>query len=396
MRKYYQLLLLIVSLLSLTLFLIYRHEYNRLHYVLEVFNFFGQPCNISDLHTTDNTIVQHDWGPTPLWYESEDIYTYSGFWTKKSQAKVIAVHNKTKTNSRNCYLWYEDKNKPIIGKFRYSNVDGNNPDLFGVHYYYCSITEYPHVPYAVSFNGKTKKENILNKILLKHYTQKVSFNITMCIVPSPFFSKNEFVEFLSFHSLIGVDSYIFYSNNIPYRLQKIITNLSSKLNLKITFYPWNSVNIRGEIARQIIENDCKLRALGNSKNVITLSMNEYIVPSRFHTLHEVINYFNNQTGKISLPVQVFCIKKANHKKPIALQNLDVAYYNDNVVRQLIRNVEEHNVIKIGSANYQVASVHKYIYCTEKSQRNYPDKSIIKYSTDFVRSTLVQLYLHNQL
>ncbi|KAI4462895.1 hypothetical protein MML48_4g00018560 [Holotrichia oblita] len=258
------------------------------------------------------------------------------------------------------------------------------------------MNEYPHVPYAVSFNGKTKKENKLNKILLKHLSQKISFNVTMCVVPSPFFSKNEFVEFLSFHSLIGVDSYIFYSNNIPYRLQKIITNLSTKLGLKITFYPWNSVDIKDKFARQTIENDCELRALGDSKSIVTLSMDEYIVPSKFLTLNEVINYFNNQTGKITLPVQVFCIKIANHKKPIALQNLDVAYYNDNTVRQIIRNVEEQNVIKIGSANYQVASVHKYIYCTERSERNYPDKSIIKYSTDFVRSTLVQLNLHNQL
>lgn len=395
MRKYYQLLLLIVSILSITLFLVYKHEYNRLHYVLEVFNFFGQPCNISDLRTSENTIVQHDWGPIPIWYENDGLYTYSGFWTEKSEAKVIAFHNGTKRIPRNCYLWFEDKSKPIIGKFRYSNIEGQKQDTFSAHYYYCNMNEYPHIPYAVSF-GKAKKEDKLDKILLKSTGHKIVFNITMCVVPSQVFNKNEFIEFLSFHSLIGIDSYIFYSNNIPYRLQKIITNLSTRLGITIVFLPWNSVNIKTNITHQIVESDCTLRALSNSHNIVTLFMNEYIVPSKYFALKDVINYFNNQTGRIALPVQAFCIQNTNHRKPIALQNVDVAYYNDNIVRQIIRNVEQNNVIKIGSANYQVASVHKYIYCTEKSERNYPDKSIMKYSTDFVRSTLVQLYLHDQI
>lgn len=395
MRKFYQLLLLIISLLSLTLFLIYRHEYNRLHYVLEVFNFFGQPCNISELRISEDVIVQHDWGPTPFWYENDDLHTYSGFWTDKSEAKVIAAHDGNKKIPRNCYLWYENRRKPVIGKFRYSSIEGEKQDPLNVYFYYCSMGEYSHNPYAVSFSGATKRDDKLNKILLKNLSHKVVFNTTMCIVPSSNFNKNEFIEFVSFHSLIGVDSFIFYTDNIPYRLQKIMMNLSNRLAIKITFFPWNS-KLKDDIAQQVIENDCMLRALKDSNNIVTLSMNEYVVPTKFYMLKDVIYYFSNQTGKISLPVQVFCIENRNHKKPIALQNTNVAYYNNNLVRQITRNVKEESVIKIGSSNYQVASIHKYVYCMEKSQRNYPDNSIMKYSTDFLRSTLVQLYLHDQL
>lgn len=41
MRKYQQLLLLLVSIISVTVLLIYKSENNRLKYVLEVVNFFG-------------------------------------------------------------------------------------------------------------------------------------------------------------------------------------------------------------------------------------------------------------------------------------------------------------------------------------------------------------------
>ncbi|XP_022914877.1 uncharacterized protein [Onthophagus taurus] len=393
MKKYCQLLLLIGCILSLTLLLIYRHQYNRLHYVLEVFNFFGQPCNISELELTENVAVQHDWGPVPLWQSHGPIHTYSGYWMKKNvnddkskgYAEVI-VANREKTYMKGCYLWEENEKNPIIGKFMYSKISEN------LYFYSCYTDGLEKNPYAVSFLGKLK--NPIRKILLKTPSEKISFNTTVCVLPSANFSKNEFLEFLSFHTLVGIDSYIFYTDNISHRLQKIIVNLSSRLNIKVTFFPWNLNVFNQNFTRDVIEQDCLLRALSNSKNVISLALNEYLVPSAHITLNELFNNYQS-TPRIRLPIQTFCIRNIRQKKPIALQNTEVTYFNDNSIRMVYRNVKDHVNHGVKSVNKHTASIHNYLICNQ-SGRSYNDNIMLRYSTDFLRSTLMQLYLHDHI
>ncbi|KAF2893888.1 hypothetical protein ILUMI_12281 [Ignelater luminosus] len=395
MKKYQQLLLFIISVVSLSLLLIYRHEYNRLHYVLEVFNFFGQPCNFSDLQFTEHVLGHHDWGVEPSWQENENIYIYSAFWSKKQEAKVIVIHTEQSDVARNCYLWFEDKHKPIIGKFKYSKIESDALNGQFAYFYYCVFTSTELAPYAVSFSSTNKKSNKLKKILLTIVKpHKRSINTTICVSPTEF-NKSYFVEFLSYHKLIGVDNFIFYGNSIPHRLSKIITNLSNRIGIKITFLAWNYPKTEGALIRTIIENDCLLRTMESSKNVITLELDEYIVPSQHYSLNDIISNYESKE-RLSLPVQRFCIKTTNRRKPIALQNTEVTYDNDTTVRYIYLNNQEDNVVATQAIPKGVASIHKYLMCQKKSVRVYNDNSILKFSTDLLRSTLVQLNLHDHI
>ncbi|KAJ8979713.1 hypothetical protein NQ317_015537 [Molorchus minor] len=288
MKKYHRLILLIVSVISLSLFLIYRHEYNRLHYVLEVFNFFGQPCNFSDLQKSDVVLNQHDWGPQPVWQETDHGYIYSAFLTDKIEVKAIALQSDAKTIPRNCYLWFEDKKKAIQGKFKFSKIGNDDKTVITSYFYICSLPNVENVPYAVSFSYK-------------------------------------------------------------------------------------------------------------AKYVVTLEINEYIVPGSSLEFDSLIKDFGENFHRLSLPVQKFCITNLSMNKPIALQNFEVASdFNYNVVRYIRRNTKSDSIISTNAIDKTHASIHKYVRCNLDPHKTTTDNIMMKYSTDFVRSTLVQLLMHDQL
>ncbi|KAK4884046.1 hypothetical protein RN001_000317 [Aquatica leii] len=394
MKKYHQLLLFVTTVISLSLLLVYRHQYNRLHYVLEVFNFFGHPCNISNLEHTDSIGGYQDWGVEPIWQQSENIYIYSAFWSK-NEARAIVLHSEQSEPIRNCYLWYEDKEKPLIGKFKYTKIHTDKVILPIAYFYYCTLTQ-DHQPYAVSFSTKAKKDNkkILLTIQSDHHNKK---NTTICVAPTKF-DKSYLVEFLSFHKLVGVNDFIFYQNDIPHRLAKILSNLSARLNIKVRFFPWNYPKTEGSLSRLVVESDCILRTTGISNTSITLQMNEFIVPSG--PLISFTESFNKGDGsvpeRISLPVQTFCVENTQRRKPIVLQNTDVSYNNDNDVQYVYRPRRQESTVVTHALAKDVISIHKYTKCLEKPARAYRDNSILRFSMDLTRSTLVQLFLSGHL
>ncbi|KAJ3648819.1 hypothetical protein Zmor_020592 [Zophobas morio] len=397
MKKYHQLMLLIISVISLSLFLIYRHEYNRLHYVLEVFNFFGQPCNISNLHQTEKILSHHDWGPAPAWQEHESGYTYSAFLTRQNEAKALTLLSDEKMVPRNCYFWFEDKKKPVIGKFKFSKVMNDDNIRLNLYFYICEMTNSEHVPYAVSFSFKIKKDSELKKIMLANsFKHRISNNATICVSPS-IYSKKRFVEFLSYHKLIGIDSFIFYNRDIPHRLVKIISNLSTRLGLEVAFLPWNFPKGDTFITRLAVENDCLLRTFDQSLYAVTLELNEYIVPLHVYSFNTLIKSINTNSERISLPIEKFCISSTETSRPISMVNTDVAEdYNYNIVRYIYRNNMRKDDISTYAVDKGLASIHKYVKCSVEPFRTRQDKSILKFSTDLTRSTLFQLLTHNQI
>ncbi|KAG5881391.1 hypothetical protein JTB14_012007 [Gonioctena quinquepunctata] len=390
MKKYHQLLLLVVSIVSLSLFLIYRHEYNRLHYVLEVFNFFGQPCNFSELQKADFVVNQHDWGPLPVWQQIDYAQVYSAFLSGKTEVKAIALQNDPKNVPRSCYLWFEDKKKPIPGKFKFSKIT-NDGSL--AYFYFCSMPKLEVIPFAVSFSNKPGRESELKKTLLvENFKSELRKNITVCVSPSTF-TKKRLVEFLSFHKIIGIDSFIFYGGDIPYKLSKLILNLSDRLEVQVTFLPWNYPKKESGSVRTIVENDCLLRTFRQSKYVLTLETNEYLLP--INSLHALISDMSRSINKLALPVKKICVESLMPDKPIALQNFEAI--NDstyNIVRNIYRNDNE-SLVDVDVVQGQ-ALIHKYVRCNVKHFKTTADHTMNKYSTDLIRSTLMQLLIHGQL
>lgn len=395
MKKYQQLLLLVISIVSLGSLLVYRHQYNRLHYVLEVFDFFGSPCNFSDILTTNNVITNQDWGPTPLWQENDGSYIYSAFWNN-SQAQVLALSQDAQKSFRNCYFWYEAQTKPVIGKLTYYQLSSPSEHAYTIYVYTCKAPENAHSPYAITIT-KNKQISKWKKVLLTNsHTTNVAFNSTICVTPTEALSKRNLLEFISYYKLLGVDSFIFYNANIPHRLVKLLSNLSTRLGYKITFLPWSFPIEDTELPRLVIEQDCYFRATHKSFNVINLEVDEYIVPTGHQSLFELMKDISGKNEKINLPVLTICIENSKQNVPIALQNTKVNRGTDSIVQSIYVN-KNIDIRPSKHVDEGFASIHKYIVCSKNSHKNtYQDTSIMKYYSDFIHSTLVQLLIHGQI
>lgn len=98
MRKYQQLLLIVISLISVTVLIAYRSENERLNHVLSVVNFFGQrdsiDLNLVKIENYSNFTYRFDF-PLPTWtHLGNEFHGYSAFWKKndlKAGGEVIAL-----------------------------------------------------------------------------------------------------------------------------------------------------------------------------------------------------------------------------------------------------------------------------------------------------------------
>lgn len=389
MRKYQQLLLLLFSFTSLILVLVYRHEYNRLHYVLEVFNFFGTPCNFSELRTSDKRLDHFDWGQNPVWQQNGEYQIFSAF-SNNSYAQVIAVVKKVSKMPKKCILWHEDENPTTasISSLKIADSDGLEAYIFSCGFKYHKIP-----PYAVSI-GFSSKYFTPQKIILTHIEKSDFVKATVCVPPSTY-NKRELVEFLSFHSLIGFKYFILYYDDIPYSLLKFLSNLSKILEIDFTFYPWNFPFNSSGLIRSIIEKDCLLRTFGKSESSIVLAFNEYLIPLDSYGIYPLFQKGNHSFESINIPVQAMCIKTNETFYPIAVQNTNS--YDDGEMR-VVKFHFNSNVksTKTNDKNSDQMVVHSYKYCKGYTGPFKSERSMSMYSTDFSRSLLVRLLTHNEI
>lgn len=92
MRKYQQLLLVLVSVISVTVLIVYRSENERLNHVLNVVNFFGNRdsinLNLVKIENYSNFTYRFDF-PLPSWgYLGNEFHAYSAFWKKNDLVDV--------------------------------------------------------------------------------------------------------------------------------------------------------------------------------------------------------------------------------------------------------------------------------------------------------------------
>ncbi|KAL3267218.1 hypothetical protein HHI36_011353 [Cryptolaemus montrouzieri] len=355
MKKYQQLFLILFSLISLTLFLVYRHEYNRLHYILEVFNFFGTPCNFSELRNSEKVLEHYDWGQDPVWQEHDNYYTFSGF-INESCVQVIALEVKGSKSPRKCFLWYENDGDPILGQMS-SNVIANDHELQAL-IYICRFRSSEDLPYAVSFTSKPNY--LVNKkvTLTKIENWPITIKTTVCVPPRKF-SKREFVEFISFHRLIGVKYFIFYQNSIPNRLTKFLSNLAEVLDIQATFLHWNFPKFSSSVVENIIEKDCSLRTYKKSRTRVVLALNEYLIPLDSYSLLTLFDNNTYHSNFLDVPIQKICITSNDTFQPLAVQNKNILKDRELRVRKFNFNVEETKNTPHNNKFQMVINVYEY-------------------------------------
>ncbi|XP_071454791.1 uncharacterized protein [Hetaerina americana] len=366
MKKYYQLGLIIVSLLSVTALIFYRHEYHRLRYVLEVLNFFGDPGQKSKQDDGRSCLqapigINSGVGVYASWQRvSNFLYVYSAFWDSVSaQVKAIAVNNESESlDSLECRLWYADNIEA-----KHGDVQIRPEDLGGssFKYLFCKDPDAQKgVPQYVAFS--LKKEHLPGATIpvLQNSVPRSSSNATVfvCTVPG-FITNSEAVGFFAYHQLIGVSEFVVYGN-------------PQFQGLNIINVPWNFPYPGTVQVESVISADCSLRAFAaGAKYALTLSWNQYIVPRYHRTLQSLFNDYTG-SGKISnfeITRVEFCTEISDNRKTLsnyAMLPMQKTHRRSDVASKYM------TVHAMSSLSQQIpgdiVSLHQYGLCF-KSKRN---------------------------
>lgn len=321
MRKYQQLILVAVSLLSLTCLLIYRSENYRLKYVLSVVNFFGQDERI---HKED---LSYEYtSPFPIWQRiGSGFHAYSSFWHRDTrEITTIVVGMKHSQVSFRCEaeVVTNTSSSVVAGKFGFLREDfkvENTPQLVNgkhpaeeyiIYKFVCKFQEERIIPTNIIFTDVTTNARHVVGVndLSRHNPEHQQLLVSCLNLISPtsermrrfYESEPNLLEYFYHHLVIGVDEFIVYDNSGLMTLN-VRKRLASK-GIRVNLLPFNFPFEMGADAniRQILHMDCELRTLNKSRYIFSAQPNEFLYPDSLLHLHNSTIVFIEANNNVSV------------------------------------------------------------------------------------------------
>lgn len=303
MRKYTQLCLVLITVASIIVLLMYRNEYKQLKYVLDVVNFIGRKDEISLIHLENQTNFYQESSyqfnePLPIWQRiGNGFHAYSSFWIKPNDLKAggelitIVVGLKHSIVSFKCELNYGD-GKVQKGKFVFVREDivGDNPneinsgENFIVYKFVCKVNKDYGIPKQAIFTDlstKSPQRLLVRNLKQKNIEELLTMTVCVNLVPknqtdiTPFYTDFNLLQFFIHHQLIGIDEFLVYDSSlISLSLKQSLFSHGIKLNT----FPFNfPFDLRHQTKiRKIIEMDCLLRTSNSVKYTTIITPRDYI------------------------------------------------------------------------------------------------------------------------
>ncbi|XP_044006155.1 putative uncharacterized protein DDB_G0282133 [Aphidius gifuensis] len=337
MRKYHQAALTLTAAFSLIALMFYRHEYNKLRFVLQVFNYFGKPMKNGyyyDNCTSNMPIsmrLNSDYSePISSWQRlSDNFYVYSSYRVNDYEIKTIAFGEDTDIINYSCKIYIDDDDDNNGGG-NYNNENNNNNNIVSVpgdfSYVVMDSTHQPQSTNDVYEGDKTYSGFILTckcqmaidndkQVIGVEYSSSPSTAtnndeyiyqsvhtiiddnnnnnnksaMAICITPYNSNSNNlpkrmDMISYLSFNHYIGLNNFIIYNSDIISHVfnngLKALAALTSNSNNSFTYttVTWNFPykNMPSFILRKIIETDCIYRSYNKAAFSMTFEWNEYL------------------------------------------------------------------------------------------------------------------------
>lgn len=431
MRKYYQLILVVVCFLSIITLLIYRHEYYRLRYVLEVLNFFGKPglseiefCGpgfnatmLSEILRNSSMEVRET---PPLFQEiDENFYSYSSFLRSYQKygeltpahahvIDTIVIGKASVPPNFRCNIWLENAAKPKAGRFNYK-IQSEPINNYRLYVFQCSMNKNLGKPKGISFYVNDYNINPIHapisKVIQVNTKRKPRQSLSikfvnniepaLCVIPNhvPIVSRDAFIEFLVFHHMMGVNYFTIYDSMISEDIIRRLNLFPSDITeWSIQFFPLNYPFIFSksyEVVRSAIELDCLFRHFRFDKeeadkvsHVAVLSWDEFLVPRVHNDIKAALGDFDPTRSIRTTTVQplLFCLNQ-NDDDNAELGYPDIMrkthYYliphEKNTI--LIRNLDSmstfEHLFNLTSTSKEISvdvlGAHKYTECRDPKQ-----------------------------
>ncbi|XP_046751851.1 uncharacterized protein LOC124414813 [Diprion similis] len=432
MRKYYQAALFITALVSVVSLLFYRHEYNKLRYVLEVISFFGNRGakdpdinRLGGIDVSENLHLQFD-VPLPSWQRiNDDLFVYAAYHANTNEVRGIAFGKTYTISNINCHVFIQGVEQRVLGIFKHSRITNSLESQstqnleYAAYNFICEYSQ-PGIPEGVSFFNKRdvfeSEYPILSVQNLPH--NHITNDIAICIAPplNRSISRMDMMTFLNFHQMIGVDHFIVYDYGIPSIFTDTMKQIMNSQGLNVTFtvVPWNFpyTRISPSISGEIAERDCLYRSYNKVKYSITLYWEEYIVLKYHHTLADLLIDFEKgllASDHYRLDTLLFCTQQENYyqtgnttlmifektrrfsegsmkNRHVFISKPDKTWITDNI-----------DIDKYISSGADLINVNHYQYCSNsENEMSYTnDRSISKFAENILNAPIFKQYMTRQ-
>lgn len=423
MRKYTQLCLVIVTVISIIVLLMYRNEYRQLKYVLDVVNFIGRKDEIALVRLENQTSFhQHSLyefnEPLPMWQRiGNGFHAYSSFWLKQNDLKAggevvtIVAALKHSIVSFKCELNYAD-GRNQKGKFVFvrEEVVGDNPNEFAaitenflVYRFVCKVGKDMGPPSQIIFTDiSTKSKHAMQVRNLKAKETQELLTMTVCVdlVPrthtqfDPFVHEFNLLQFFLHHQLLGIDEFLVYNSApVDTALRQILLSHGVRLNEFPYNFPFDYVH--PSKTRKIVELDCLLRTSNSVKYTSILTPRDYLytnghlaaIPQPLLQMLRNPLYENNV--QMDIIVNTIC---AHETKKILSDNLllsanntdakIVLYKTNALFNRHYNTASSQNLVPI-RLNKDLIFANNYINCTRGSQQR-SDETLVEWRSGISR------------
>lgn len=400
MRKYQQLLLVLVSFVSVCTLLLYRYEYLKLLNVLEVLNFFGYADdNLTNCVLLDDRFragLENDnrLAKAPAsWAQYDGHYAFSAFWNAERRSVSLSLLGPVSAFSGyECRVWFRlaerYTSKPAKLSYSTPRLDSTAANLTnGLHRYdvHCKPDDVPADtdPHAVLL-GRPDTRKLFVPVQVPDVSE-VRDDLIVCIAPDYTGAPDShLVEFVAYHTLLGVRHFVAYDIGIHYRVMEFLRSVAGGRNMYDSFstlsWQYPVADLQSETS--MLQSDCLQRTRGRAKHSILLSLDQYLVLD----VNEPLSSLSPNVG-YTFQVKKCCTNRWLKKSwPMAMRKTLCEGINETV--NFVVDEAETNYKKPFTA---LGSIHKLEEVCEKPNIGKDDKSMAKYLIDFHNSKLLSLW-----
>ncbi|XP_057365960.1 uncharacterized protein LOC130686814 [Daphnia carinata] len=323
MRKYYQLVLFILSIVSLVCFLIYKHEYDRLRNVLEVLNVFGSIVTDGPQAITGNPEICHNGSLEYIpdfWHQYSDLEVYSAFKTVNEKGwsintlAIVTGNLSLLFKQISCALISEDvSDDKFEGTIEWKRIETDNASM--AYTIVCNVPEMIGNSYLLSlYNSKTPSE-ILNVPLhlgTAHLKEKAT---SLCIVSNnPYWHVGDLSDFIQYYTLLGADSFYLYHRGIGDQVISALKELTRSFNnITVHLTTWNLPSQSTSVPFldfALISQDCAWRHEAKRGPSVTVQFGHFLsLPNGWGIkdfLSKTKGHSTEPSFEVRIPLQAIC------------------------------------------------------------------------------------------
>lgn len=340
MRKYYQLLLFILSVVSILCFVFYKHEYDRLRKVLEVLDFFGPSVTESDQKAVrvEDPCLNGSLEFIPDYWHSyaEDVHIYSAFkvanekgWSLNSVA-VVNKNSSSLLKRSSCALIsgevIDDKFEGTI-EWKKIEKDGTSSAYSVV----CNVPEMIGSSHLFSLYDSKVALHTLNIPLHLGPAHPKDHAVSLCVLSKdPFWHVGDLVDFIQYYAILGVNNFYFYHRGIGDQVISVLKEfVHTRGGVTIHLAMWNRPSgMFSSLDFALVNQDCSWRHGAKTGPAVTLQFGHFLVLPKSSRLEEFLVKLSDRktesSYEVRIPLQSVCFNASGTEtSPIRLPKLNL-------------------------------------------------------------------------